>query len=192
MAVLQAPPGAGKTTIVPLALAGASWAAAGRILVLEPRRLAARAAARRMATLHGSPLGQFIGFRIRGESRTSAATRVEVVTEGVLTRMLASDPTLDGVAAVVFDEFHERSLVADLGLALALRTADLVRPDLRIVVMSATLDDVRIAALLGDAPVVRSSGRAFPVEIHWTPPRGEPRSASPPPARPEADAILFC
>ena len=176
MAVLQAPPGAGKTTVVPLALAGAPWAAGGRIVVLEPRRLAARAAARRMATLHGTPLGQFVGFRVRGESRTSAATRVEVVTEGVLTRMLASDPTLDGVAAVVFDEFHERSLVADLGLALALRTAELLRPELRILVMSATLDDLRIAALLGGAPVVRSSGRAFPVDIVWTPPRGDVRA----------------
>jgi ATP-dependent helicase HrpB len=175
MAVLQAPPGAGKTTVVPLALAGAPWAAGGRVVVLEPRRLAARAAARRMAAIHGTPLGSFVGFRVRGESRTSASTRVEIVTEGVLTRMLASDPTLDGVRAVVFDEFHERNLVADVGLALTLRTIDLVRPDLRLLVMSATLDDVRIAALLGDAPVVRSSGRAFPVEIRWTPPRGDVR-----------------
>lgn len=165
--MLQAPPGAGKTTVVPVALADEAWAAGGRIVMLEPRRLAARAAARRMALLAGEPVGGRIGFRVRGETVVSAATRVEVVTEGVLTRMLATDPTLDGVAAVIFDEFHERSLAADTGLALTLRTAELVRPDLRLLVMSATLDGEAISALLGDAPVISTLGRAHPVDTRW-------------------------
>lgn len=170
-AVLQAPPGAGKTTVVPLALLGEPWAANGRIIMLEPRRLAARAAARRMALLHGDAVGETVGFRVRGETRVGPRTRVEVVTEGVLTRMLVTDPTLDGVAAVIFDEFHERSVVADTGLALALHTADLVRPELRLLVMSATLDGAAIATLLGGAPVVTAEGRIFPVETRWAPTR---------------------
>ena len=168
-AVLQAPPGAGKTTVVPLALLGEPWAADGKIIVLEPRRLAARAAARRMALLHGDALGETVGFRVRGETRVGPRTRIEVVTEGVLTRMLVTDPTLDGVAAVIFDEFHERSVVADTGLALALHTAELVRPELRLLVMSATLDGAAVAALLGDAAVLTAEGRAFPVETRWAP-----------------------
>lgn len=169
--MLQAPPGAGKTTAVPLAIHAESWAQGGRIVMLEPRRLAARAAARRMAALNGDRVGGLVGFRVRGESIVGPATRIEVVTEGVLTRMLTRDPTLDGVAAVIFDEFHERSLVADAGLALTLRTAELVRPDLRLVVMSATLDGAAVSRLLGDAPVITAHGRAFPVEVRWAPVR---------------------
>lgn len=166
-AVLVAPPGAGKTTLVPLVLLDAPWRADGRILVLEPRRLAARAAAHRMAELLGEAgAGETVGYRIRGDTRISRRTRIEVVTEGVLTRMLISDPALDGVAAVVFDEFHERSLPADLGLALTLHTRGLLRPDLRLVVMSATLDAAPVAEVLG-APVVRSEGRTFPVETRF-------------------------
>ena len=174
-AVLQAPPGAGKTTAVPLALLGEPWALGQKIIMLEPRRLAARAAARRMSALSGDTLGGLVGFRVRGESRSSAATRIEVVTEGVLTRMLVTDPTLDGVCAVIFDEFHERSVIADTGLALTLRTAELLRPELRLVVMSATLDGEKIGALLGDAPVITAQGRAFPVSTHWVPPRAGTR-----------------
>ena len=167
-AVLVAPPGAGKTTRVPLALLAASWRNDGRIIVLEPRRLAARAAARFMAQSLGEAVGQTVGYRVRLETKVTKATRVEVVTEGVFTRMLLDDPELTGVAAVLFDEFHERSLDADLGLALALDAAAL-RPDLRLLVMSATIDGARIATLL-DAPVVRSEGRAFPVETRYIAP----------------------
>jgi len=168
-AVLVAPPGAGKTTRVPLALLGASWRNDGRIIVLEPRRLAARAAARFMAQSLGEAVGQTVGYRVRLETKVTKATRVEVVTEGVFTRMLLHDPELTGVAAVLFDEFHERSLDADLGLALALDAAAL-RPDLRLLVMSATIDGARVASVLGDAPVVRSEGRAFPVETRYIAP----------------------
>jgi ATP-dependent helicase HrpB len=165
-AVLQAPPGAGKTTRVPLALMGQIT---GRILMLEPRRLAARAAAERMAETHGTPLGQIIGYRMRGEAKTSSATRIEVVTEGILTRMIQSDPELPGVGCIIFDEFHERSLNADLGLALALEIRAALRPDLQLLVMSATLDAAPVAALMGDAPLITSQGRAFPVETRWLP-----------------------
>lgn len=165
-AVLVAPPGAGKTTLAPLALMDEPWAS-GRIVMLEPRRLAARAAAARMADLLGEPLGRRIGYRIRGEAKTSKETRVEVVTEGVLTRMLQADPELPGVSAVIFDEFHERSLNADLGLALTWEARGALREDLRLLVMSATLDAAGVAAILGDAPVVRSQGRAYPVETRW-------------------------
>lgn len=166
-AVLQAPPGAGKTTRVPLALLEAGFP--GRIVMLEPRRLAARAAAERMAQVLGEEIGQTVGYRIRGESRTSAATRIEVVTEGILTRMLQSDPELSGVGAVIFDEFHERSLNADLGLALTIEMRGALRPDLLLLVMSATLDAAPVAALLGDAPLITSEGRAYPVETRWLP-----------------------
>ncbi len=162
-AVLVAPPGAGKTTRVPLALLDAAWRGDGKIVMLEPRRLAARAAARRMAQSLREDVGATVGYRVRLDARVSAKTRIEVVTEGVFTRMLLDDPELSGVAAVIFDEFHERSLDADLGLALALDAAAL-REDLRIVVMSATLDGARVSALMDDAPVVESLGRAFPVE----------------------------
>ena len=170
-AVLVAPPGAGKTTGIPLTLLQAPWLGAGRILLLEPRRLAARAAASRMATLRGETVGGTIGWRMRGDTRVSAATRIEVVTEGVLTRMLLDDPTLDGIGAVCFDEFHERSIHGDTGLALALQTQSLLRPDLRLLVMSATIDGARVATLLGDAPVITSTGRTFPVVTTFAPPR---------------------
>ena len=175
-AVLVAPPGAGKTTVVPLALlSDAAWIGSQRILLLEPRRLAARASASRMATLLGSRVGETVGWRMRGDTRVSAGTRIEVVTEGVLTRMLLDDPTLDGVGLVVFDEFHERSIHGDTGLALALHSQSLLRPDLRLLVMSATIDGARVASLLGDAPVIRSGGRAFPVSTIFRPPRAEQR-----------------
>ncbi|MBK0400825.1 ATP-dependent helicase HrpB [Limibaculum sp. M0105] len=166
-AVLAAPPGAGKTTRVPPLLARQPWAATGRIVMLEPRRLAARAAAERMAEEAGEPVGRRVGYRIRGESKVSAATRIEVVTEGVLTRMLQADPELPGVAAVVFDEVHERSIHSDLGLALAREVQAALRPELRLVAMSATLDTARFAALMGGAPVIESAGRMFPVETRW-------------------------
>ncbi|WP_099867131.1 ATP-dependent helicase HrpB [Pararhizobium haloflavum] len=166
-AVLAAPPGAGKTTLVPLHLLGAPWRADGRIILLEPRRLAARAAARRMADLLGENVGATVGYRMRLDTRVSAKTRVEVVTEGVFLRMVLDDPELTGVAAVVFDEFHERALDADLALALTLDLRAALRPDLRLLVMSATLDTARVAALLGEPPVISSQGRAFPVDIRY-------------------------
>ena len=170
-AVLQAPPGAGKTTRVPLALREVPWLAGQRIVMLEPRRLAARAAARRMAAALGESVGDTVGFRVRGESRAGPRTRVEVVTEGVLTRMLQGDPTLEGVGLVIFDEFHERHLQGDVGLALARQTQEILRPELRLLVMSATLDGAAVAALLGDAPLITSEGRAFPVELRHLAPR---------------------
>jgi len=163
-AVLVAPPGAGKTTVTPLALLSQPWLDGGKIVVLEPRRLAARAAAARMAQTLGEGVGETVGYRVRLDARVSAKTRVEVVTEGVFSRMILDDPGLDGVAAVLFDEFHERSLDADLGLALARDSQGLLRPDLRLLVMSATLDGARIAALLGDCPIIESQGRQYPVE----------------------------
>ncbi len=168
-AVLVAPPGAGKTTRVPLALLDTPWRSDRRIIMLEPRRLAARAAAAQMARLLGEDVGQTIGYRVRMDTRVSAKTRVEIVTEGVFTRMLLDDPELTGIAAVLFDEFHERSLDGDLGLALTL-DASALRPDLRVLVMSATIDGARVARLLDDAPVIESLGRAFPVEtLHREP-----------------------
>jgi ATP-dependent helicase HrpB len=166
-AVLIAPPGAGKTTRVPLALDGAPWLQGRKILVLEPRRLAARGAARRMAASLGEEVGDSVGLRARLETRVSGRTRIEVLTEGVFTRMILDDPTLEGIGAVLFDEFHERSLDADLGLALALDAQKSLRDDLRILVMSATLAGDRVAALLDNAPVITSEGRAFPVETRY-------------------------
>jgi ATP-dependent helicase HrpB len=168
MAVLQAPPGAGKTTRVPLDILAADLVK-GRILMLEPRRLAARAAAERMAETLGQSVGQTVGYRMRGEAKVSPATRIEVVTEGILTRMIQSDPGLDGIGAVIFDEFHERSLNADLGLALCLEIRSALRDDLILLVMSATLDAAPVARLMGDADMVTSEGRAFPVETRWLP-----------------------
>ncbi|MEW6476859.1 MAG: ATP-dependent helicase HrpB [Actinomycetota bacterium] len=172
-AVLQAPPGAGKTTVVPLRLLDEPWLAGGRIVMLEPRRLATRAAARRMAALLGDEVGGVVGYRTRDERRTGAATRIEVVTEGILTRRLQHDPSLPGVGLVIFDEFHERNLHADLAFALTLDARPALRPDLRLLVMSATLDTQRVAALLGGAtgpaPVIVSEGRAWPVDIRWAP-----------------------
>ncbi|GEL40477.1 ATP-dependent helicase [Methylorubrum extorquens] len=163
-AVLVAPPGAGKTTRVPLALLDEAWLGAQKIILLEPRRLAARGAAERMAATLGERVGDTVGLRVRLGSKISARTRIEVVTEGVFTRMILDDPELTGIGAVLFDEFHERSLDADLGLAFALDAQGALREDLRILVMSATLDGARVAGLLGDAPVVESEGRAYPVE----------------------------
>jgi ATP-dependent helicase HrpB len=166
-AVLVAPPGAGKTTRVPLALLDEPFAARGKIIVLEPRRLAARAAASRMASTLGETVGETVGLRVRLQSVVSARTRIEVVTEGVFARMILDDPSLDGVAAVLFDEFHERSLDADLGLALALDAQEGLRDDLRILVMSATLDGARVASLMPGATLIESAGRAFPVETRY-------------------------
>jgi ATP-dependent helicase HrpB len=166
-AVLVAPPGAGKTTVTPLALLDEPWAAGAKLIVLEPRRIAARAAAERMAVTLGERVGETVGFRVRLQSRVSARTRIEVVTEGVFTRMILDDPGLEGVAAVLFDEFHERSLDADLGLAFARDAQALLRPDLKLVVMSATLDPAPVAGLLDDAPIVESQGRMFPVDTRY-------------------------
>jgi ATP-dependent RNA helicase HrpB len=167
VAVLVAPPGAGKTTRVPLVLMREPWAAGKKIIVLEPRRLAARAAAARMATTLGEAVGETVGYRVRFASKVSKKTRIEVVTEGVFTRMVLEDASLDGVAALLFDEFHERSLDADLGLALARDVQTGLREDLRLLVMSATIDGARVAALLGDAAVIESHGRAYPVETRY-------------------------
>ncbi len=166
-AVLQAPPGAGKTTLVPLALLDQPWLGSQRIIMLEPRRLAARAAARRMADLLSEQVGETVGYRIRQDSKIGPKTRIEVVTEGILTRIIQDDPELSGIGAILFDEFHERNLPGDLGLALSLEIQTSLRDDLRLLVMSATLDGERVAAMLGGAPIVTSQGRAFPVEINW-------------------------
>jgi ATP-dependent helicase HrpB len=176
-AVLAAPPGSGKTTIVPLALRDQPWLAGRKIMVLEPRRLAARAAALRMSDLLGEPVGATIGYRVRFDSKVSRATRIEVVTEGILIRMLQNDPELTGVGLVIFDEFHERSLPADLALALCLDARQL-RDDLKILVMSATIDVTGISALLGRAPVITGRGRCFPVTVEFL-------------ARPTADFIVM-
>ena len=169
--VLQAPPGAGKTTRVPLAILH-SGICSGKILMLEPRRLAAIAAAERMAETLGEPIGATVGFRIRGQTKIGPNTRIEVLTEGILTRMLQSDPELPGVSAILFDEFHERSLNADLGLALSWEVRETLRSDLMLVVMSATLDSGPVAKLLNNAPIVTSEGRSYPVEIiHLNRPR---------------------
>ena len=171
-AVLVAAPGAGKTTMVPLALMAAPWAS-GRIVVLEPRRLAARASARRMASLLGENLGERVGLAMRMEHKVSARTRVLVITEGVLSRMILDDPELRGVSAIIFDEFHERSLDGDFGLALALDVQSALRPDLRLLVMSATLDTAAVATLLDGAPVIESRGRSFPVTLRHEDPRAD-------------------
>ena len=177
-AVLQAPPGAGKTTRVPLALLDEPWLAGKKIVMLEPRRLAARMAAGWMAGQVDGRTGGQVGYRIRRDTKVSRETRIEVVTEGVLTRLIRSDPALEAYGLVIFDEFHERSLPGDLGLALTLQTQQLLRPELRILVMSATLDGGPIAKLLGDAPVVTSEGRAFQVETRWVPRRTDERVES--------------
>ncbi|MHB8448457.1 MAG: DEAD/DEAH box helicase, partial [Rudaea sp.] len=166
--VLEAPPGAGKTTQVPLALLDADWLAGKKILVLEPRRIAARAAAEFMAAQLGEDVGATVGYRIRFEAKVCARTRVEVVTEGILTRLIQSDPELPNVGAIAFDEFHERHLAGDFGAALALEVQATLRPDLRLIVMSATLDGERIARWF-DAPRITSAGRSFPVRIEYPP-----------------------
>jgi ATP-dependent helicase HrpB len=165
VAVLEAPPGAGKTTLLPLALLDAPWLQGRRILMLEPRRLATRAAARRMAQMLGEEVGGTVGFRTRLETRVGPKTRIEVLTEGILPRLIESDPGLDGIGCLIFDEFHERSLEADLGLALALESRRHLRGDLRLLVMSATIAGERVARLLGDAAAIKSEGRLFPVEL---------------------------
>lgn len=168
-AVLEAPPGAGKTTIVPLALLGEGWLAEKRVLMLEPRRLAARAAASRMAELLGERTGETVGYRTRLDSSVGPRTRIEVVTEGILTRLLQDDPSLEGTGIVIFDEFHERSVHADLGLALSLECQSALREDLRILVMSATLDGKEVASLLGGAPVIKSIGTSYPIDVRYLP-----------------------
>jgi ATP-dependent helicase HrpB len=185
-AVLVAPPGAGKTTRVPLALLDEPWLKGRKIIVLEPRRIAARASAERMAKTLGERAGDTVGYRVRFGSKVSRATRIEVVTEGIFSRQILDDPELSGVAAVLFDEFHERSLDADLGLALARDVQVGLREDLRILVMSATLDGARVARLLGDAPVISSEGRAFPVDTRYL-----GRKADAPLERQMADAIAM-
>ena len=166
-ALIIAPPGAGKTTGIPLALLDAPWLDGQTITLLEPRRLAARAAAARMAETLGEPVGQTVGFRVRGESKVSARTRIHVVTEGIFSRQILDDPSLDGVGLVIFDEFHERSLDADLGLAFARDAQGLLRDDLRLLVMSATLDGDRVLSLLPDASRFESQGRTFPIATHY-------------------------
>jgi ATP-dependent helicase HrpB len=185
-AVLVAPPGAGKTTRVPLALLDEPWIKNKKIIMLEPRRIAARASAERMAQTIGERVGETVGYRVRFGSKVSRATRIEVVTEGIFARQILDDPELSGVAAVLFDEFHERSLDADLGLALARDAQTGLREDLRILVMSATLDGARVARLLGDAPVIASEGRAFPVETRYL-----GRKVDAPLERQMADAIAM-
>ena len=181
--VLQAEPGAGKSTLVPPFLLGADWLAGRKIVMLEPRRLAAASVAARIADLLGEPLGRTAGFRVRGEARVSAATRLEVVTEALLTRAIQDDPLLEGVGLVVLDEFHERSLHADLALALALEVRA-ARPELALLLMSATLDAERLAAFLGaaegrPAPLLRVPGRLHPVAVEHSPPAREPAARRP-------------
>ncbi|HXG28825.1 MAG TPA: ATP-dependent helicase HrpB, partial [Nevskiales bacterium] len=178
-AVLAAPPGSGKTTVLPLALLDEPWLAGRKILILEPRRLAARAAAARMAQLLGEEVGERVGYQIRFERRSAPATRIEVITEGLLTRRLQSDPELPGVGLVIFDEFHERSLDVDLALALTLDARANLNPALRLLVMSATLDTQAIARLLDGAPVLQSAGQLHPVDIRYRAPKpGEPLEAA--------------
>jgi ATP-dependent helicase HrpB len=171
--LLEAPPGAGKSTVAPLALLAAPWLKGQKILMLEPRRIAARAVAMRMAALLGEPIGRTVGFRTRLETRVGRETRIEVVTEGILTRMLQEDSALTGLGCVIFDEFHERSLNADLGLALCIESRENLREDLRLLVMSATLDLKPLVRLLGDAPIVSAQGRSFEVATHYVPRRNE-------------------
>ncbi len=182
--LLQAPPGAGKTTRVPLALLNATWREGRKILMLEPRRLAARSAAHFMARQLGEQAGQTVGYRTRLDSKISASTHIEVVTEGILTRLIQQDPMLNDYAAVLFDEFHERSLHADLGLVLVRESQHALREDLRVLVMSATLDTAPIARLLGDAPIISSEGRAYPVEVIYQPVRELQRTL--------VDAVCSC
>ena len=179
--VLEAPPGAGKSTVVPLALLDEDWLAGRRILLLQPRRLAARAVARRMAQLAGSEPGQLVGYRTRLESRVSAATRIEVVTEGILTRMLQADPALENYGCVIFDEFHERNLQSDLGLALSLDVQRNLREDLRLLVMSATLEGIDLQRVAPGVQSIRSLGRMFDVTTHYVGalPAGAGRRAEP-------------
>src|SRR5258708_29469092 len=162
--ILQAPPGAGKSTIVPLEILNESWLQSKKIVMLQPRRLAARSVAARMAELLDEKVGEIVGYRVRFENVVGKNTRIEVVTEGILTRMLQADNALEGVGLVIFDEFHERSLHADLALALCLQSQQLLRDDLRILIMSATLDGEKISSVLNNAPIITSLRKQFPVE----------------------------
>src|SRR5882762_10521855 len=166
-AVLVAPPGAGKTTRVPLALLDAAWLKGRKIVMQEPRRLAARAAARRMAATLGEPVGETVGYRVRLDTRVGPRTRIEVVTDGLFLRLLQDDPTLDGVGCVIFDELHERGLESDLAFALVRESQTALRDDLRVIAMSATLDPGPVADRLGGAPVIESAGRMFAVDTRW-------------------------
>jgi len=168
--ILQAPPGAGKTTSVPLALLDEPWLEGKQIIMLEPRRIAARSAAERMAHLLGEKVGMRIGYQIRAEKKLSSDTKILVVTEGILTRMLQSDPSLESVALIIFDEFHERHLHSDLSLAFALQSQEFLREDLKIMVMSATLDTDALQRLLNHPPLITSVGRSFPIAIEHLPP----------------------
>src|ERR1019366_7313730 len=172
-ALLQAPPGAGKSTIVPLSLLDGAWLVPKKILMLEPRRIAARAVANRMARLLGEPVGKTVGVRTRLDTRVSRDTRIEVVTEGILTRMLQYDSALSEIGCVIFDEFHERSLHADLGLAFCIEIAQTLREDLRLLIMSATLDLQPLARLLDDAPIISAAARSYEVATHYVARRAE-------------------
>ena len=174
-AILIAPPGAGKTTAVPLQLLGEEWLANNKIIMLEPRRLAARTAARRMASSLGEPVGKTVGYRMRFDTKVSAETKIEIVTEGVFQRMIVDDPELGGIGCVIFDEFHERNLDADFGLALTLDVMEALRDDLRLLIMSATLDGARVSTFLKGAPVIESKGRMHPVDIQYLPRRADQR-----------------
>src|SRR5688572_1416476 len=167
--ILQAPPGAGKSTIVPLELVNEPWLDNRKIIMLEPRRLAARSVAMRMSSLKEEETGSTIGYRVRFENKVSKNTRIEVVTEGILTRMIQSDNALEEVGLLIFDEFHERSLQADLALALSLQVQQVLREDLRILIMSATLDSAKLSSLLGNVPVVTSLGKQYSVSLHYLP-----------------------
>jgi ATP-dependent helicase HrpB len=176
--ILQAPPGAGKSTVLPLELLNEPWLANKKIIMLEPRRLAARSVAMRMASLLKEDAGETIGYRVRFENKVSEKTRIEVVTEGILTRMIQTDNALEGVGLVIFDEFHERSLQADLALALAHQVQSLLRSDLRMLIMSATLDGEKISERLSNAPILTSEGRQYPVTLIHVPTEKEDRLAA--------------
>jgi ATP-dependent helicase HrpB len=163
--ILQAPPGAGKSTVLPLQLLNEPWLKGKKIIMLEPRRLAARSVATRMSSILDEPIGTTVGYRVRFDNKTSKQTRIEVLTEGILTRMLQQDNTLEDVGLVIFDEFHERSLHADLALALCREIQTVLREDLRILIMSATLDGEQLSTLLGNAPILTSEGRQYPIQL---------------------------
>ncbi|MFM2375537.1 MAG: hypothetical protein RLZZ165_634, partial [Bacteroidota bacterium] len=167
--ILEAPPGAGKSTVLPLHLLNEAWLNGQKVVMLQPRRLAARAVASRLSQQMNEPVGGIVGYRVRFESKVSSRTRIEVVTEGLLTRLIQQDNALEGIGLVIFDEFHERSLHADLALVLARQVQEVLRDDLRILIMSATLDTASLSQLLGNAPVITSQGRQYPISIRYLP-----------------------